>query len=133
LKVAERLRKDDVFGATCFVQVKTGGFQRHSRQTRLKQSTNDENITFETAASLMKSLTDALFDQGEVLRLIGVGVSGIDHGEYQQMGMDAWLRANKENQKKKEKQKKLDEMVKKIRMQYGEKAVMVGEKQEPRE
>ena len=44
----------------------------------------------------MKSLTDALFDQGEVLRLIGVGVSGIDHGEYQQMGMDAWLRANTE-------------------------------------
>jgi DNA polymerase-4 len=49
LKVAERLRKDDVFGATCFVQVKTGGFQRHSRQTRMKQSSNDGNMIFETA------------------------------------------------------------------------------------
>lgn len=53
------------------------------------QSTNDENSIFETASSLMMGLTDALFDQGKVLRLIGVGVSGIDHGEYQQMGMDA--------------------------------------------
>lgn len=132
LKVAERLRKDDVFGSTCFVQVKTGGFQRYSRQTRMKQSTNDGNIIFETASLLMKDLTDVLFDKGEVLRLIGVGVSGIDHGEYQQMGMDAWLYANEENQKKKEKQKKLDEMVKKIRSQYGERAVMVGEEQEIR-
>jgi DNA polymerase-4 len=130
LKVAERLRKDDVFGATCFVQVKTGGFQRHSRQTRMKQSSNDGNMIFETASLLMKDLTDALFDKGEVLRLIGVGVSGINHGEYQQMGMDAWLQENEKNQEKKEKQKKLDEMVKKIRMQYGEKAVMIGEGRE---
>jgi DNA polymerase-4 len=130
LKVAERLKKDDVFGATCFVQVKTGGFQRHSRQTRMKQSSNDGNMIFETASLLMKDLTDALFDKGEVLRLIGVGVSGINHGEYQQMGMDAWLQENEKNQEKKEKQKKLDEMVKKIRMQYGEKAVMIGEGRE---
>jgi DNA polymerase-4 len=133
LKVAERLRKDDVFGATCFVQVKTGGFQRHSRQTRMKQSSNDGNMIFETASLLMKDLTDALFDKGEVLRLIGVGVSGINHGEYQQMGMDAWLQENEKNQEKKEKQKKLDEMVKKIRMQYGEKAVMIGEEREARQ
>ena len=133
MKVAERLRKDDVFGATCFVQVKTGGFQRHSRQTRMKQSSNDGNMIFETASLLMKDLTDALFDKGEVLRLIGVGVSGINHGEYQQMGMDAWLQENEKNQEKKEKQKKLDEMVKKIRMQYGEKAVMIGEEREARQ
>jgi DNA polymerase-4 len=99
----------------------------------MKQSSNDGNMIFETASLLMKDLTDALFDKGEVLRLIGVGVSGINHGEYQQMGMDAWLQENEKNQEKKEKQKKLDEMVKKIRMQYGEKAVMIGEEREERQ
>ena len=80
-KVAGRLKKDGVFGSTCFVQVKTGGFQRHSRQLRMKQSSNDGSVLLETASSLMRELTRELFDRGEVLRLIGVGVSGIDHGE----------------------------------------------------
>ena len=123
-KVSERLKKDGVFGTTCFVQVKTGGFRRHSRQIRMKQSTNDESLICDAASALMKELADRLFDEGEVLRLIGVGVSGLDHGEYRQMGMEDWLQANEQNQLKKENKKKLDEMVKKIRAQYGEGAVI---------
>ena len=123
-KVSERLKKDGVFGTTCFVQVKTGGFRRHSRQVRLEHSTNDAGLICATASSLMKELTERLFDEGEVLRLIGVGVSGLDHGEYRQMGMEDWLQANEENQLKKEKQEKLDEMVRKIRAQFGEGALI---------
>ena len=129
LKVAERLKRDGVYGNTCCIQVKTGGFQRHSRQTRLKKSTNDGEIIFRTAAALMKELTERLFDKGEVLRLIGVGVSGLDHGEYRQMGMEDWLKINEQSRQNSEKKKRLEEMVKKIRSQYGEDAVLIhGEK-----
>lgn len=122
-KVSERLKKDGVFGKTCYVQVKTGAFARHSRQARLKHSTNDAGVIYDTATLLMKELTDRLFDEGESLRLIGVGVSGLDHGEYQQIGMEDWLQMNEANRQQKEKKQKLDEMVKKIRAQYGEDAV----------
>ena len=54
--------------------MKTGGFRRHSRQIRMKQSTNDESLICDAASALMKELADRLFDEGEVLRLIGVGV-----------------------------------------------------------
>lgn len=74
----------------------------------------------------MKELTDRLFDEGEVLRLIGIGVSGLDHGEYRQMGMEDWLQENEQNRQRSEKKKKLEEMVKKIRSQYGESAVFTG-------
>ena len=125
-KVSQRLKKDGVYGSTCFVQVKTGGFQRHSRQMRLKHSTNDAKTICDTAFVLMKELTDSLFDEGEVLRLIGVGMSGLDHGEYRQMGMEDWLKENEQNRLRSEKKKKLDEMVNKIRSQYGEGAVFTG-------
>lgn len=124
-KVSGRMKKDGVFGATCFVQVKTGGFRRHSRQSRLRNATNDARIIYETACALMKELTEGLFDEGEVLRLIGVGMSDLDHGEYRQMGMEDWLQVNEQNQRKKEKKEKLDEMVRKIRAQYGEGAVIL--------
>ena len=128
-KVSGRMKKDGVFGATCFVQVKTGGFRRHSRQTRLRNATNDARLIYETACALMKELTEGLFDEGEVLRLIGVGMSDLDHGEYRQMGMEDWLQVNEQNQRKKEKKEKLDEMVRKIRAQYGEGAVILHGKQ----
>ena len=74
----------------------------------------------------MKELTDRLFDEGEVLRLIGIGVSALDHGEYRQMGMEDWMQENERNRLRSEKKKKLDEMVSKIRSQYGEGAVFKG-------
>lgn len=125
-KVSSRLKKDGVFGSTCFVQVKTGAFQRHSSQTQLKQSVNDAETIYRTASGLMKEMTDRLFSEGQVLRLIGVGMSGLDHGEYRQMGMDDWLKANEQNEQKKEKQKRLDEMVLKIRERFGEDALKTG-------
>lgn len=124
-KVSGRLKRDGAYGNTCFIQVKTGAFRRHSKQARMKRSTNDEQLICDTAETLMKELTDRLFDEGEVLRLIGVGVSGLDHGEYQQMGLDDWLQENERIRQKSEKKKKLDEMVKKIRSQYGEEAVLI--------
>ena len=125
MKVSGRLKRDCVYGNTCFIQVKTGTFCRHSRQTRLKNSTNSEEIICRTAEALMKELTDRLFDEGEVLRLIGVGVTGLDHGEYRQMGMEDWMRQNEQNRQQQEKKKKLDEMVQKIRSQYGDGAVFI--------
>ena len=125
MKVSERMKRDGVFGTTCFVQVKTGTFRRHSRQTGLKNSTNDAALICETASVLLKELTDRLFDEGEVLRLIGVGVSGLDHGEYRQMGMEDWMRLSEQNRKRIEKQQRLYVMVKEIRNQYGEGAIFI--------
>ena len=94
--------------------------------TRLNHSTNDAKTICDTAFVLMKELTDRLFDEGEVLRLIGIGMSGLDHGEYRQMGMEDWMQENERNRLRSEKKKKMDEMVSKIRSQYGEGAVFKG-------
>lgn len=94
-KVAGRLEKDHLYGSTVTVMVKTGRFRRHSRQTTLGSSTHDADLIAETALSLMRELLfseNGLFPNGEVLRLLGVGVSGLDDGSFHQMSLDEWMK-----------------------------------------
>ena len=128
-KVSSRLKKHQVFGSTISVMVKTGNFQRYSRQTSLYQSTNDEKIIQNTAKDLMQELLfqkNGLFEKGEVLRLIGVGVSNLDHGDFHQMDLTEWAGSFKERQKEHEKREKLDAMMEKIEKKYGKDAIKKG-------
>ncbi|MBP3901037.1 MAG: DNA polymerase IV, partial [Blautia sp.] len=94
-KVAGRLQRDNVWGSTVSVIVKTGAFRRHTRQTTLNAPTNDAEEIYSQTQTLLYDLlygkkggTDrspGLFSQGDVLRLIGVGVSNLDNGENRQM------------------------------------------------
>ena len=128
-KVSGRLRKQQVFGSTISVMVKTGNFQRYSRQTSLYQSTNNEKEIQATAEQLMKELLfgkEGLFKKGEVLRLIGVGVSNLDHGDFHQMNLMEWAGSYKERQEQHKKKEKLDAMMEKIEKKYGKDAVKKG-------
>ena len=98
-KVAGRLQKDDVYGSTVSIQVKTGSFQRYSRQRTLPASTNDSIELYNICTALMDELLlseHGLFANGEVIRLTGVGVSGLEKGEYRQIDLFHWAAENQQ-------------------------------------
>ena len=86
-KVAARLRKDGVKGLTVTVSAKTSDFRRHSRQTRLERATDDGVEIFRNSQKLLKALMfgegdePGLYQDQSGIRLIGVGVSNLTHGE----------------------------------------------------
>ena len=135
-KVAGRLQRDGVFGATVSVMVKTGSFQRHSRQKALAASTNDGRVIYSTCEGLLDELLfseKGLFSQGEVLRLVGVGMSGLDKGEYRQMDLFSWASTNMERRRKEEqervkqeKQDRADMMLKSLQDRFGEEKLKKG-------
>ena len=118
-KVAARLQRDRVRGYTVVVIVKTGSFRRHTRQTRLQKSVNDADTIFRESRRLLGELVlpaDGLFANGEVLRLIGIGVSGLDRGTYHQMDLSEWAAADG---KRREKKERLEQMMNKVQARYG--------------
>ncbi len=112
-KVASRLAKDNVRASTVFVIVKTGEFQRHTRQTRLSSSTNSAAVITKAAEDLMSALLtgpDGLFAAGQVLRLLGVGCSGIDDSPYTQMDLFTWAEEMQaEDERRKEERREEEE------------------------
>lgn len=132
-KVSGRLKRDRVYGATVNVIVKTASFKRHTRQVTLTNSTNDPGEIFIRAGQLMRELLfskEGLFPAGETLRLIGVGVSNLDDGQSRQMDLTDWLGEKKRQEKRREKFRKLDEMMNSVRDKYGEKALRKGQRED---
>ena len=76
------------------------------------KTTNDTGIIQRTAASLL----DQVWDEGQMVRLIGVGVSNLDTAA-QQLGL--WDTELVENQK-------LENALKEIREKYGENVISRG-------
>lgn len=88
--VSRRLMKDNVYGRTVTVSVKTGGFKRHSAQMQLESSICDEANIFKYAKILADKLLlgeNGLFIKGETIRLVGVGLTKLDDGSYRQMSL----------------------------------------------
>lgn len=103
--VSRRLQRDGVYGSTVTVSVKTDDFRRHSRQTRLLGSTNEKDIIEKNAANLMENLLfekGGIYDRGAGIRLVGVGVSTLDHGEYRQMDLAGFLREQSREQERRQ-------------------------------
>lgn len=89
--VSRRMKKDNVYGGTVTVSVKLSDFHRKSRQTALGYTTNEETDILNAAEPLLKGLLfdeGGAFDQDLGVRLIGVGMSSLGHGEYRQMSLD---------------------------------------------
>ena len=125
--VSKRLKRDNVYGRTVTVSVKTGSFKRHSAQMQLDNSINDENSLFTFSKMLSDKLllgNNGLFIQGEVIRLVGVGVTKLDDGSYRQLSLfdNTFNAPSKDDQK----QKKLDEMSKLIDEKYGKNTIFKG-------
>ena len=135
-KVSGRLKRDKVYGRTITVSVKTGSFKRHSAQLQLESSICDEQRIYKYAKELCDKLLlgdEGLFIKGETVRLVGVGVSKLDDGSYQQLSLfdnNMIPQGNKDPQfshaPDRDKQKKLDAMTEKLQKVFGKDIIKKG-------
>ncbi len=136
-KVSKRLKKSGMYAKTISVVIKTSDFKRHSMQVKREDSVQSAKVIRRTAGELARRLTageDGVFAKGLGVRLVGVGTSDLDHGEYRQMNLEEMLEIRREEEKQKEedrkrreKQERLLEMEKKIRGRFGEGSIRRGE------
>ena len=140
--VSRRLKRDHVFGRTVTVSVKTGNFKRHSAQIQLESSIDDEQRLYRYSKELADKLLlgdDGLFIKGEVIRLVGVGVTKLDDGSYQQLNLfdDGILGSSNAASTSapqlpsrplpsREKQQKLDAMTEKLQLEFGKDIIKKG-------
>ena len=97
-KVAGRLQKDGFYAGTVVVTVKTSEFVRRSIQAKLPDPTNRGEILYAEAKRLAGQLLlgdrkdgkdgqEGLLHRTTGIRLVGVGTTDLDHGEYRQMSL----------------------------------------------
>ena len=112
--VASRMRADDVTTGLLTVSIKDCNFRTHSHQRVLPLQTDVTEYLYRTALQLF----DELWDKRTPLRLIGVSVGQLSHGEeeFHQMTLLESVQDSK-------KQKSLDKMVDQIRRKYGSSSV----------
>ena len=135
-KVSGRLKRDKVYGRTVTVSVKTGNFKRHSAQLQLESSICDEQRIYRYSKELCDKLLlgdEGLFIKGETVRLVGVGVSKLDDGSYQQLSLfdnNMMPSDNKDLEYpaalSRDKQQKLDAMTEKLQKEFGKGIIKKG-------
>ena len=139
--VGGRLRKDGVYARTIEVSVKTDDFKRHSRQMACLDATNVSKEIEETAIFLLKKMVygkNGLFENGQHVRLIGVGGLKIDHGEFRQMNLfeTSWQKVEKKQSghplMAKTKDPRLDAMRDEIQKAYGKDALKLASDLKPK-
>ena len=134
--VSKRLKKDEAEGYTISVSAKTSSFKRRSKQTTLVEPTNDAKEIEKVSISLMKELCfgeRGLFEEDDGIRLVGVGVSHLAENECKQMDIFSYMKEKSvqdeiklKETKKKEKEDKLNTMLKKINEKFGEGKIKKG-------
>ncbi len=143
--VGRRLRKAGLFGSTVVATVKTSDFRRRSKQMPLSAPTDSAPVIEAAALGLFRDLcfgtcsSAGLFEENVGVRLVGVGVTGIDHGENRQLslfdldtGTDLLLESGistdgeSKSRPSAEKQHKLDAMEDAINGKFGEGALKRG-------
>jgi DNA polymerase IV len=75
-QLEQRLRRSGLAGRTIVLKLKTGDFQRLTRQTRLAHPTRRGDIILEHAARLLRPEVD-----GRPFRLLGIGIADIAPAE----------------------------------------------------
>ncbi|MCJ7715298.1 MAG: DNA polymerase IV, partial [Anaerolineales bacterium] len=111
-KVAQRLKKKNLRGKTVQIKIRWSDFTTITRQSTLSQSTNEFKVIQQTAAELLNQI----WDEGRMIRLVGVGVHNLD-SKAQQLGL--WDPDIK-------KDVQLQQTLKEIRGKYGENVISRG-------
>jgi len=111
-KVAQRLGSKNLKGKTIQIKLRWSDFTTLTRQKTLPKTTNDTSAIQRTASSLL----DQVWEEGRLVRLIGVGVSNLDT-EAQQLGL--W-----DPEVKKDLQ--LEQALKDLRERFGEDVIARG-------
>ena len=105
-KVSFRLRKHNLIGNSISVQIKTKDFEVFSHQKKIDISTDQTKTIYELSRSLLEKIHN-----GQKIRLIGVRVFNLSNKDECQMSIFD-VAENK-------KQKKLDDVMDKIKDKYG--------------
>lgn len=113
MQVGRQLRKNDLAGKTVKLKIRWSDFTTVTRQVTLPTSTDNDDEILRTAIKLMKTVRKP----GQLVRLIGVGVSGIGAPLRQLSLWDAGS----------EKSRKLQEVVDQLQEKYGRDIIHKGE------
>lgn len=105
-----RLRKHKLYASVVNVQLKTNDFKVSSHQRKMEEATNSTKIIYEEAKELLKELY-----KGIPIRLIGIRVDNLSNKDEIQLSMF--------DNKKNEKQEKLDGVLDQIKDKYGYNAI----------
>lgn len=120
--VARRLQRSQQVGATVKLKLRWADFTTPTRQTTLSRPTDEAEVIAETALRLFDKLW-----AGQPVRLLGVGVSGLDERPYQptlwEMETDEFRQAEAQLQK----QATLRALVRDLDERYGPGAVRRGD------
>jgi DNA polymerase-4 len=111
-KVGRRLRADGLMGKTVKIKLRWPDFTTITRQASLRQAVDQDMMIFEAAFKLFESE----WSPGRAVRLIGVGVSGLN-GEARQLSL--W-------DTRSEKERRLMEAMDEIHARFGRQAVHRG-------
>lgn len=117
-QVARRLRRSELKGKTIHLKMRFADFHTITRSQTLSHSTN---LTNELSHVAIELLNQALPQHHKGIRLIGVGVSGLEHGQQLQQRQ---LFPDDEDQK----QGKLDAVADQIQNRFGTSIVFRGNK-----
>lgn len=113
MQVGRQLRKNDLAGKTVKLKIRWSDFTTITRQVTLPTSTDNDDEILRTAIKLMKTVRKP----NQLVRLIGVGVSGIGAPLRQLSLWDAGS----------EKSRKLQEIIDKLQEKYGRDIIHKGE------
>lgn len=111
-RVAYRLRKDNLTGVTVRIKVRWPDFSTQSRQLTLPQATNQDTVITKAAQNLF----DSLWDGSRKVRLVGVGVSGLQ--------AEIWQPSLWDNSE--ERERRLLQAVDELKDRFGRKIVQRG-------
>jgi len=81
--IGRQARAEGLAGRIVTLKIRFTGFETHTRRQTLDASTNHDNVIYRTALELLKTQSF----QNKAVRLIGVGLSGWDVDETQQMDL----------------------------------------------
>ncbi len=111
-QVSNRLQKKNLRGKTVQIKLRWSDFTTLTRQTTFSQAINDYEMIVEAAGNLV----DQVWEDGRLVRLIGVGVHNLDT-HVQQLGLwDTGV----------QKDLKLQETMRELQEKYGENVISKG-------
>jgi DNA polymerase-4 len=111
-QVSRRLKQENLRGKTIQIKLRWSDFTTLTRQTTLPHSTNDLDEILKIASELL----DQVWEEGKLVRLIGVGVHNLDTRAHQLGLWDTGVQRDL----------KLEETLQKLREKYGENVISRG-------
>lgn len=111
--VSHALRRQRLTGTTIKLKLRWADFTTITRQTTLPQSTDDIGQIYQAASQLLEKIW-----QGQPVRLIGIGASGLG-AELRQLNL--WDQPN-------EKEERLHQAVQALQARFGDKAIQRGDR-----